>query len=120
MKVVMLTYTHADRAADFDAMSVEDQQAFVAEHMDWFARHADVVKGGSEMAWPQRYTTITKGGGSAVFTDGPFPETKEFLGGYIELEVDDFDQAKQICAEWPNLRLEGNRVVVMEAAHRDG
>ena len=116
MKVVMLTYTDAERAAEFDSWSEADQKSWIARHMEWFGRHGDVIGNGTEMAWPQRYTAITKGDGSPVFTDGPFPETKEFLGGYIEMEVETWEQAVQIASEWPNIEKVGNRVVVMRAA----
>jgi hypothetical protein len=39
-----------------------------------------------------------------VFTDGPFAETKEVLGGFYVLDVEDLDQAldwaKQIPGAW--------------------
>lgn len=116
MKVIMLTYTDAERAAEFDAMPESDQKAWVDRHIEWFTENSDKVVGGTEMAWPQRYSMITRADGNPVFTDGPFAETKEFLGGYIEMEVESMDEAKAICSTWPNLELEGNRVVVMEAA----
>ena len=116
MKVVMLTYTDAQNASEFDSWSPDEQEAWVARHMEWFGRHREVIGNGTEMAWPQRYTAITKADGSAVFTDGPFPETKEFLGGYIEMEVQSWEQALEIAAAWPNIEMTGNRVVVMQAA----
>ena len=106
MKVVMLTYTHTDRAADFEAVPEADQKAWIDQHMAWFEKHSDVIAGGTEMAWPQRFTSITKADGSAVCTDGPFAETKEILGGSVELDVQSFDQATAIAAEWPNIQLE--------------
>jgi hypothetical protein len=116
MKVVMLTYTDAGNAAEFDAWTEEAQKAWVDRHMEWFARHRDVIVDGTEMEWPQRSTAIAKSDGSPIFTDGPFPETKELLGGYIEMQVEGWDQALEIASEWPNIEKAGNRVVVMLAA----
>ncbi|MGA7098265.1 MAG: YciI family protein, partial [Acidimicrobiia bacterium] len=43
-------------------------------------------------------------GGKAVFTDGPFAETKEVLGGFYLLDVADLDEAlrwaQQIPGAW--------------------
>lgn len=38
-------------------------------------------------------TVVTTQGGRAVTTDGPFVETKEMLGGFSVIEVDDLDAA---------------------------
>ena len=115
MKVLMLTFTHADRVADWEAMSPEEQAAFRDEHNVWFANHGARVTGGTELAYPQQASSVTLDNGAAVVSDGPFAETKELLGGIIELDVDSFEHAEQIAAEWPNLQGKGNRVVLAKA-----
>lgn len=42
---------------------------------------------------PTTATVVTTRGGRAVTTDGPFVETKEVLGGFSVIEVDDLDAA---------------------------
>jgi hypothetical protein len=39
----------------------------------------------------------------ASVTDGPFPETKEIVGGYIITTADDLDQAVEIARDCPGL-----------------
>jgi hypothetical protein len=42
---------------------------------------------------PTTATVVTTRGGRAVTTDGPFVETKEMLGGFSVIEVEDLDAA---------------------------
>ena len=42
-------------------------------------------------------------GGQQLTTDGPFAETKELLGGYYMIDVDDLDQALAWAAKMPNI-----------------
>ncbi|MEP6494391.1 MAG: YciI family protein [bacterium] len=41
----------------------------------------------------------TKGGGAPAVTDGPFPESKEFLAGYWIVEVDRLERAYALAAK---------------------
>lgn len=43
--------------------------------------------------------------GQVNITDGPFPETKEQIGGFFLVEVDNLDQALRIAADWPSARI---------------
>ena len=42
-----------------------------------------------------------------VVTDGPFPTTKAFLGGYYLVEADELDAALEIAARVPAARMGG-------------
>jgi hypothetical protein len=44
-------------------------------------------------------TVIDNRGGEAVFTDGPFLESKEFLAGFWIIEAPDLDVALKLAAE---------------------
>lgn len=48
---------------------------------------------GGGLHGPSTATVVTTSGGRAVTTDGPFVETKEVLGGFSVIEVDDLDAA---------------------------
>ncbi len=41
--------------------------------------------------------------GSAVVTDAPLAESKEFFGGYLRLDVESLDRALEIAKSWPTL-----------------
>ncbi len=51
---------------------------------------------GSETA-----TTVRVRGGETMTTDGPFAETKEVLGGFYMIDVDDLDAAREWAAKIP-------------------
>jgi len=44
-------------------------------------------------------TTVRHEQGTALLTDGPFIDTKEFLGGFILVDADDLDGALALAAE---------------------
>jgi len=51
------------------------------------------------LASPSTATVIDNRRGEAVFTDGPFVETKEYLAGFWIIEATDFDVALKFAAE---------------------
>lgn len=112
MKYVMLTYTSAEAADAWDAMSDEGRKAEIDRHIDWFRAHGDRILGGEELAYPQQLFTIEQRAGKPLISDGPYPETKEVLGGVIFFEADTLEEAQAIAASWPNLEGKGNRVVL--------
>ena len=48
-------------------------------------------------------TRVVSGPGGARVVDGPFPETKEAIGGYVKLLVRDLDEATEIAKQHPGL-----------------
>src|SRR5688572_6282944 len=48
---------------------------------------------------PSSATVVDGMGGSPVFTDGPFAETKEYIAGFWIIDVPDRDLALQLAAE---------------------
>jgi hypothetical protein len=56
-----------------------------------------VFSGG--LAAPGTATVIDNRGGDALFTDGPFVESKEYLGGLWIIEAADLDVALKLAAE---------------------
>ncbi len=51
------------------------------------------------LASPSTATVIDNRGGEAMFTDGPFVETKEWLAGFWVIEAPDLDAALKLAAE---------------------
>jgi hypothetical protein len=51
------------------------------------------------LAAPGSATVIDNRGGEAMFTDGPFVESKEFLAGLWIIEAADLDVALKLAAE---------------------
>jgi hypothetical protein len=48
---------------------------------------------------PVTATVVDSRGGAAVFTDGPFVESKEYLAGFWIMEAPDLDVALKLAAE---------------------
>ncbi len=48
---------------------------------------------------PSSATVIDSRGGEAIFTDGPFVESKEYLAGFWVIEAADLDVALKLAAE---------------------
>ena len=48
---------------------------------------------------PSTATVIDNRGGEALFTDGPFLESKEYLAGFWIIEAPDLDVALKLAAE---------------------
>ena len=49
-------------------------------------------------------TTVRLRGGKVSSTDGPFAETKEYLGGFYLVDVKDLDRAIELAARIPDAR----------------
>jgi hypothetical protein len=70
-------------------------QDVVAAHMRLSAdmREQGVLVAGDGLQPSSTATTVRTSGGGKTLHDGPFPETREQLGGYYLIEVSDLDAA---------------------------
>ena len=79
-------------------------------------------RGGGQLHPTAAATTVRMNRGKLVFTDGPFAETKEQLGGYHLVECHDLDEAMSIAARGPTLSaggaIEVRPVAVLESGPR--
>jgi hypothetical protein len=94
--------------ADTEGMDVpaEVMDQILAEYTEFGqkAGEAGVLAGGEALHDTNTATTIKVKdgkGGEAVFTDGPFAETKEVLGGFYLLNCADLDEALKWAQEIP-------------------
>jgi hypothetical protein len=86
-------------------LSPEEQQA---EGPLWFEyteglRNAGVLVAGDALHDVATATTVRVRDDETQITDGPFAETKEFLGGYYIVDVPDLDTAMQHAATIPSV-----------------
>ena len=58
----------------------------------------------------QAATTVRVRNGKVSITDGPFAETNEQIGGFILIEAQDLNEAIQLAAKMPPIRLGGVEV----------
>jgi hypothetical protein len=103
MKYMLLkTYSPA---AYCDTPITEWSPEEIQAHIDFQrALGAELAKSGElvdaqGLAGPEQAVLVSSDGRSApVVTDGPFPETKEFLAGYWLVDVDSPERALEIAA----------------------
>ena len=70
-----------------------------------------VVKGGEELGMQRNATTVKRVNGTMKVFDGPFIESKETVGGFALIEVDDLDKAIAIAKSWPGGDVEVRPIV---------
>ena len=107
MKYVAVLTNNADDIAAWETLTPEQAAAARANEVpQWEALFADlgplgVLGFSAELDAPRTAKTVRVRDGETVVTDGPFAETKEQIGGVIELEAEDLDQAIGIAARIP-------------------
>lgn len=75
----------------------EEMAAITAFNLRLKAEGYWVFAGG--LGSPSAATVIDNRGGEALFTDGPFVESKEYLAGFWILEAPDLDVALRLATE---------------------
>ncbi|HKY66797.1 MAG TPA: YciI family protein [Acidimicrobiales bacterium] len=102
MKYVLLFVETEQFMQELDAMAPDDRDRAYMLVGQWFAEHADKVRGGSKLQPPDTATTVRlDGAGDPVVLDGPFVEGKEVVSGYAEVEAADLDEVMRIVRTWP-------------------
>jgi len=83
-------------------LSPEQRQQLVVQWNAWF--DALVETGKAIEGQPlELETRIVSGPNGARIVDGPFPETKEAIGGYVKLLVGSLAEATEIAQRHPGL-----------------
>ena len=96
MRYVILIYEN-------EASAPQDE----GEMQRWFdytdeLRQAGVMAGGEALHPTSSATTVRVKNGKRVVTDGPFAETKEQLGGFYLIDVDNLDEALKWAEKIPS------------------
>lgn len=83
-------------------LSPDERQDVVRRWNDWF--EGLVAQGKATEGQPlEDATRLVAGPGGSRVTDGPFPESKEAVGGYVKLKVADLAEATAIARRHPGL-----------------
>ena len=96
------------RGKDWDeGLSPEELQQVMDRFMAWSdgLAKSGKVKGGQALA---RESKTVSGKNGRSIADGPFTEAKEAIGGYLLLQVDNFDEALAIARSCPGLDYGGS------------
>jgi hypothetical protein len=102
VKYALLIYSND---TEWDTLSDDEKNAIYGEYFA-ISESAGVI-GGQELQTADTATTVRVRDGQSLTTDGPFPETKEALGGFFLFEADDLDAALELAARIPAARRGG-------------
>jgi hypothetical protein len=83
---------------DSASLATPDEMAAIDVFNDRLQAEGHWVFAGG-LAAPSSATVIDNRGGEAMFTDGPFVESKEYLAGFWIMEAADLDVALKLAAE---------------------
>jgi hypothetical protein len=83
-------------------LSKEEQERQSGEYMALVQRAE--TRGGADLGDLSNSTTVRVNDGETLTTDGPFAETKEYLGGFYLVECDSIDEAIDFASKIPAAR----------------
>jgi hypothetical protein len=94
-------------AGDPSAVSEESDDEIFAEYGKFTQEILDSgeMVAGDPLQGVETATTVRVRDGKRTTTDGPYAETKEVLGGYYIVDVNDLDRAIELAAKIPAARL---------------
>jgi hypothetical protein len=87
-------------------LSPDEMQAILKLWMDWIggiAAQNKLVDRGNRLSPTGK--VVRQGN---VVTDGPYTETKEFIGGYTIIKTDSYDEAVELSKGCPIIKFGGN------------
>src|SRR4030095_2320441 len=92
--------------SEMQKLSPEEMQKLMEKWSIWIKKLSEVnkYKGGDRLS--RDNVKIVSDFGN-VITDGPFPESKEMVGGYIIIEAETMDEAVEISKECPIYNIKG-------------
>jgi hypothetical protein len=95
-----------------DALSETESQALDDESLahDETLRNGGHLLAAQALQSVQTARTVRIRNGKILVTDGPFAETREQIGGFLLIEAKDMNEAIQLAAKAPVIRLGGIEV----------
>ena len=110
-KFLILIYGDEQR---WNAMSADEMRAHDAAHVAFSAAAGKRIINGEELESPSKARSLRRRHSTRTpaATDGPFMETKEILGGYYLLEVDNLDEVEALAALLPEVQADHSGVEI--------
>ncbi len=102
MKYMLLMTYHVEGVPPVDTWSPEDLRRMIQFQHDLDASlvASGELVGAEGLAWPDQAKLVRSDGvRPPVITDGPFPESKEFLAGFWIVDVESEERAIEIAAK---------------------
>jgi hypothetical protein len=108
--------------AVLDALTDEEKTALGAGH----GAFIEALKQSGELittqalADPSQAAVVSVRNGQPVVTDGPFLESKEYLGGFYLIDCENKERAIELAAQIPDAAIKGLGVEVRQIMFSDG
>ena len=99
MRYALLAYSNSDAR---DQRTDNEQRRITAGIAEVLARPQ--VTGWLRLHDPDSATTVRREQGRTLLTDGPFVDSKDFLGGFIIVEAENLDGALAVADELQELQ----------------
>jgi hypothetical protein len=110
MKYLLLLNNSTEDVRAWESLNDEEASRLRSEEipkwsqlMAWLGEK-QIETEGLELDGPHKAKTVRVRDGEALITDGPYVETKELIGGYFLVELDDLDQAIEFASRIPLAR----------------
>ncbi|WP_030177010.1 YciI family protein [Spirillospora albida] len=108
--------------AVLDALTDEEKAAIGAGH----GAFIEALKESGELITtqalvdPSQAAVVSVRNGQPVVTDGPFLESKEYLGGFYLVDCENRERAIELAARIPDAAIEGLAIEVRQVMFADG
>jgi hypothetical protein len=108
--------------AVLDALTDEEKEALGAGH----GAFIEALKESGELittqalADPSQAAVVSVRNGQPVVTDGPFLESKEYMGGFYLIDCENKERAIELAARIPDAAIKGLGVEVRQVMFADG
>jgi hypothetical protein len=102
MKYVLMMHIPKFGYEVFGTWSPKDIQANIAfvKNLNKALSDSGELAGAEGLAMPDQAKVVKAGKDGVPITDGVFPESKEFLAGYLMVDVEGAERAYEIAAIW--------------------
>ncbi|MFH0241946.1 YciI family protein [Streptomyces sp. HK10] len=119
MKYLIMMYPNTEV---MNALSEEERNAVFQGHSEFMQKITESGEfvGTVALAGPDQSSVVCVRGGVPAVTDGPYAESKEFMGGYYLIEVEDRDRAHELAAMIPDAAVEGLGIEVRPVVFSNG
>jgi hypothetical protein len=107
MKYLLLINSSTEEIRSWETLSDEEASRLRAQEIPkwdelfaWMGQKS-IESEGLELDVPSKGKTIRVRDGEVLVTDGPHAETKEQIGGYFLVDLDDLDEAIDVASRIP-------------------
>ena len=101
MKYALLVHVNKEAAGQFKDANEKAAAAAAGRAYGEALRAAGVFVAGAGLESPQTATVVSVRDGKRQVHDGPYAETKEYLGGFVIIDVPNLDAALEWAARNP-------------------